>query len=657
MLVSAMFRCLALLILFFSFLNTAHAAEPVGEESRFKEAARLLEERDIAFEEVELFSEYGVFTSSIEVFLPAPRPPRAAFVLAVPLTSDASMDGAIRVVFLGGEHAALPDSAAHTGLRALLSRLRRPEQTAVWYFTAPSPPAALSVTHGAAGYVAPLQTLRALPDTGRKYGVPCVFPVTNGELFRLGLADGTGAFALAEEYGVNMLCVQGAADGGAGVISAEALSALIIDYAESLDFSEDADTYYLIRNTPIGGVRFISGEVFPPVLLAGAALLLAIFLVLSAVRRRVILPRWRMAARYLWVLPLHFAALYAALLLTRGILRSAALQSPPDNAAAFLLIACAAIFYTFLAAVLDRVLIDRLHIPGRVRFCGYAAVLFIIADCFFLISKDIALTPLCAGALVFVILGASVRNSFICWLSGFMIPAQAFSFFYELVEDGNAHLAAFITDSSLAGTILLSLMMLPSLFLFQRGRLLVQQTQRKKNTRRKKRSVSYYARITGLIAVFSGAAVLMVFLARENTADDAAPTAISPAPEDYQLSIQTETRDVLARRSVDVVINGEPRPLRLDISLQSDAADNDADPSSSLYAALFDNQYIPFRENEQGRTDFTLGENPPIPFTWTLVAGEDFSGTLYVRVRYLSKNGNIFEAEQSVVIGNTEIER
>jgi hypothetical protein len=550
--------------------------------------------------------------------------------------------------------AALTDNAA---LLDLCGRFRNPEQTALWCFSTEessgkedSGAARLVFEQGAAGFVTPFQMLKDLPDMCRARGIAYEFPIANNELFHLGLAEGPAVFEALKDTGVGVLAARACGDADSASFET-AFCDMLIAYACSLDLSSDPDTHYMLAMNAAGRARFVSGRVFVIILLAGIAVLTAAFLIASAARRRVIIPRWRVFARFCWALPVRLAAMTLALETARRLvpLASGAERLPPNNAAACLLIALAMCLYGLITLVFD-----ELKMPGKAFFYGYAAILTALLDGVILISLDITMISFCAGAFAFTLLGALWKNTIICYLAGCMIPLQGLGFFYALFTQGNSKFAAYILDAGLPSALMISLMLLPVLFVFRRGRLLIRRTITPRQRRtdiimgRAAKSAGFYVRVIVLFMLAMGAGQVLVFYARQykearvdaphggivwEGAPHSAALFASAFGGKEPLSVSCSETAFLARRALGITVESPARPVRFEIFLEGED-----DSAPLVYAALYEGSYISLRRNETlpSRVDFILGDNPPNPFSFTLILDRDFAGSLKVRAFFNS---------------------
>lgn len=664
--VSARRVFLSFMLLFPLSAYTQEHAVYTLEAARYRALARQLTERNIPFEERELFSKYGGFGSSIHILIPAAsqNPPETTFALAVPLAGsgdfafEAALDFAeaayanarslpidIRVAFLGDEASSLPSDMrenVHTGLHDLYDLLPYPERTALWYLYMGKNPQKLSFVQGASGVVTPLQMLQNLPSLCRQYGVPYVFSMTNNEFFHLKLANGPEVYALSKERGINALVITAAKDDGVSATmpaappDASVFADMLLEYASQLDLSSDPDTRYMMIPNKDGKIRFISGLVFIIALIIGGALLVAVFLTLTIVYRRLMAMRWRIFFCYSWIIPLHLALLALALGLTRLFLFVTVKNLSLNAMTALFFLTAGTLLYALLFLIPGDI-----PIPGKPRFYGYAAITAGLLDTLILISLDTVMTPICTGAFAFILIGALWKNTLICYLAGVMAPFQALGFFYNLFKIGNGRFLEFIMSGNIVNILMISVFLLPSSFLFCRGKALM----RKKNLpashrktdvfNKSKKSVGVFIYAAALAILLIGALQFLAFYAQTPEGFAAGAPARRVIEEnngvDEPFKIHSQERIFLARRILDVRIETSRNPARFDVALHGDG-----DIVPFIYSATFEDKAMPYRldEERRNRLHFILGENPPDPFSFTLVIPADFSGALDIKALY-----------------------
>jgi hypothetical protein len=172
------------------------------------------------------------------------------FVLAV---LNAPGDGAgesfgeetARAFLAGGQAAAvfLPRGA----LEELAFALDYPENTALLYLDAGAPPGEIVIYHGARGGVSPLALARPLAEAFEKHGVPYRFGVRAHELYNLGLVEGPAALEQARALEIPAIMIAGVSDGEREPITAEALGAVLADYAAAVHWEPGGlDRHYTL---------------------------------------------------------------------------------------------------------------------------------------------------------------------------------------------------------------------------------------------------------------------------------------------------------------------------------------------------------------------------------------------------------------------------
>jgi hypothetical protein len=411
---------------------------------------------------------------------------------------------------------------------------------------------------------------------------------------------------------------------------------MLLEYTSQLDLSSDPDTHYMIIPNTDGKIRFISGIVFVIALITGGALLMAFFLALTIVYRRLMAPRCHIFFCYFWIIPLHLALLALALGLAHLFLFAMVKSLSLNTMTALLFLTVGILLYALFFLVFDDI-----AIPGKSRFYGYAAVIASLLDMLILMSFNTVMMPICTGAFVFILIGALWKNTIICYLAGVMAPLQAFGFFYNLFNIGNGRFLDLIMGKNIVNILMISVLLLPSLFTFRRGQALLRKrnlpaSHRKTDVlNRSQKPVGFFIYAATLVILLIGTLQFLAFYA-QTPAHSAASAPVRRFIEETggmeePLKIHSRERLFLARRILDVRINTTRRPVRFDMALQGDG-----DIVPFIYSAVFENKFMPYRldEERQNRLRFILGENPPDPFSFTLVIPADFSGALNVTVLY-----------------------
>jgi hypothetical protein len=281
---------------------------------------------------------------------------------------------------------------------------------------------------------------------------------------------------------------------------------------------------------------------------------------------------------------------------------------------------------------------DDIAIPGESHFYGYAAITAGLLDTLILISFNTVMLPICTVAFVFILIGALWKNPIICYLAGVMAPLQAIGFFYNLLQHGNGRFLELLMDKNIANILVISVLLLPSSLIFHRGKALRRAPIRRRKTdvsarSRKPAGFFIYAAVTIILII--GAAQFLLFYAKISPDSDArAPTRRvieGSGGMNDPFNIHSQERLFLARRILDARIEASRRPIRFDMTLQGDG-----EHVPLIYSAVFENKFMPYRldEERQNTLLFTLGENPPASFSFTLVVPADFSGALNVKALY-----------------------
>jgi hypothetical protein len=628
----------------------------------------------VPFEERELFSQYGGFGVSVHVSLRSAADPAektGSVAVAVPLSSSSFTQEVliafiekmreasphripvdVKAAFLADEYSSLPVDMRkniHIGLEDLCAVL--PPETILLYLDFAAPPQKLVFAHGAKGWVTPLGAVKPLPALCKRMDVPYIFAASNNAFFRLGLMDGQEVVGLAGEQGINAVFIsdnagiKGAVGANAPADSADAantapsltvqdIASLLVDYVETVEWtdSQTDDTHFVIMTNADRQARFISETNLVVTTLAGAALLLIIFLTYSIVKRRLFIVKFRIFLAYSWVL-LLFAALFFAVLEGVGIFVSFVSRSVHifDVWTALLKIVIGFLTYSLIAS-----LFDKLKIPGKQRFFGSAALLLGVVNLLVIIFIDIDLAPIFAVCLACIAVGAVPNLAIVCYISAFLLPLQSIGLFIEFL--GNSELIKTTTDVRVNFAI--TSCILPIWFVLKRGTLLLNTSlKRQKSVFSVKPKIGFLIR-TAFLLVFLFTAALILFYRLNPIQTEPARRVLE---SENSLVLDVKESVLLERRIYKVSVQAEGKPCRFDVALEANAADVLRD---SLYFCS-----APLRFND-GRIELVLGENPPNPFLFEIVFGDaapldDFVATLRVDAVYAVYDPRIAEKPET----------
>jgi hypothetical protein len=629
-----------------------------NEAARYFSVIKELTARGVPFEERKLFARYGTFGSSIFVFIPPAQETdadAASFVLAVPLSAPSDFPFALAMefiekarlktppmpiyaAFLGGETSSLPPAlrkdqrTAQSGLQDLLSQLPNPEKTAIWYFALEEDnPQQIFFTRGAKKNVTPLEMLKSLPDLCEKYAVPYEFALINNALFRSDLVDVSEIFNFAKKNESNLLFITSKENDKNKniVLSIPLFADMLIDYIFKLDLS-DPDTNYLFFpaiSEKIGkNPRFIPTDALVAITFAFSTGIFLLFLIISIIRRKYILLRWKIFFSYLWIIFVFFFLLSLALAITTACV-SIITKNTRKEVLDILLAAIlsAPLYWLFISIT------KNIKILGKKYLLEYAAVVSGLFNFLLLLFLQIKLLPAAAAALICIIIGSVFKNAALSYIMGIITLFQSFIFIAYLFNNG------VIENNYIIYT---AFILFPAVLAFQRTDFIFFKYKK-------------YAKPVKILSRLVYAAICLFavihFLPRSNENS----SVIIEQKKSGVLHIYYDQSRFLERRILNFSFINEITPIRFDISLQS----NDGNPPP-LYAISFNNEYAPYKRNAEkpDRIDFLFGENPPNPLNFTLTIEYGFSGVLSASVVYYNQETLAYERyTENIPIGESQL--
>jgi hypothetical protein len=253
--------------------------------------------------------------------------------------------------------------------------------------------------------------------------------------------------------------------------------------------------------------------------------------------------------------------------------------------------------------------------------------------------------------MVCILIGVLGKIAPLAYLAGVLIPLQVIGSFSDLIKHGNNRFTAMAMDSNIGTTIISALMLLPMLFLFRRGDLLIK--HRRKTARHKqddlsvdkpKKPIGFFIRIMLFTILLIGAIqFLLYYLDRSAGISPIEPVRRTEEIDEFgginekNLTADSQESVFLERRILTIAVEAKGYPRRFDLYVKPDS-DTDVPSiySATFSAQSFGSQAIPFRlfllYDEQ--LEFILGENPPNPFRCEIVLPWNFSGTLHIKAVY-----------------------
>ncbi|MDR0497858.1 MAG: hypothetical protein LBH42_09610, partial [Treponema sp.] len=556
-------------------------------------------------EERSLLADYGGFGSSLLVSRQIAES-GGTFVFAVPLDAQFAVDTALSMVekltnskvnilvaFLSGERNELPKDLGgitHKGLRDLLTLTDMPENRLICYFDADKTPDELVIFHGSRGYLAPLETIRPLPNLFSSRNIPWSFKIRHNTIFKLGLVEGHEAMSIIWGEEINSFVILGETiNGKAGkAISPEELSVVLLEYAGALRFPVvNTDKHYSVFSFPNGRVFFVRELVIVILLIITAGLVLILYLLYSSRYNAILLFHIRLFIRYFWLLFLFFLLL----VITFRLL---------------------GLIYSLLVSIL---VLGLLSNPSGERFYGFGSVIIAVSGLLYAVFIDISHVPLFLWVFFFVFIASSISNPKHAFLSVFFIPLYVFAAMFNVFEADSENFnrlflsSGHITFGTWTLALQFSLIFSPVLLLVKRALILMRISLYLPH----KAMVNKIYRYVFLCLLFTAALVTMIqnlFLQRNHISFDR--RYIAEAPETGEI-LMISLSDIVFQdsRIVTLTLAAKGLPLRFDVSIASGSEKN----LLPIYALP-----VPFeREDEGRRITLSLGEHPPNPLTIEIV--------------------------------------
>ncbi|GHU64936.1 hypothetical protein FACS189447_02930 [Spirochaetia bacterium] len=602
---------------------------------------RALREINAPFEERFLLQDYGGFGSSLHVRLRAANNGESGtFVLAVPRNKPYAVETALRfikqamaqgsltrqtdflIAFLGDEENRLPPDQgglSHKGLRDLLSLPDMPETWILCNMDFEAPPDKVLIHQGDGDYIAPLDMVRPLPPLFKSRNINAEFEIRYNELYKLDLVRSHEELTLPWEEEINSIYFSaGYSKGGTGFIAPdpETFAGLLLEYSESLGFPvQNPDRHYGFFSFPgLKNTIFFSETAAALALLVIAALLLFSTLVYTAVYRAVFFYNLRLFLRHAWIFIIFFPLLIM-ILQGSGFFYSLLLKflQRPVQSFGFSGAALAVLLAVWLLYIPSH-LLDIFHIPKKQNFYGASAM--ILAGIGLLIAAilDFTYIPVFLWAFVFTFIGSFINKPGVIIISALLIPLQAIGALYNLAETSNSTLARIFLNASSPGSWAVSAQIaalsLPFILLLKRSAVLFNKKQRRV-------TIPLWFRFCFLAAVLGSMTIHILFLPK-NT-----PVQTRRLNENFGVAISLEEVFFQESRIAEIRIEAPGNPVRFDLFLEADGR------SPLVYSAP-----CPFNSITDTTIAFSLGENPPNPFTAEIVLPRELTGKFRVAAVY-----------------------
>jgi hypothetical protein len=377
------------------------------------------------------------------------------------------------IAFLGADDLRVSGDSSAMDFADYGDSIEDPEKTFFWYLDTGETPQSLVIRHGTPETIAPLYTVRNLPELCGALDIPYTFAVPFTELHKLRLVDSPELLRFVQALEIKALFFSGGGNpnpGEAGsekIIPESSLAEFIIRYVGSLNIPGDTpDYHYAVFPLP-GTLLFLpqGGIVLLFLVTAGAFLL---GLLLYSGFRPPPPARFRIFIRCFWVIPAFFlvlffcltgAGLLASLFFTAGEERSALVY----GWAGFKLLLALGVFFLF------NLPLKGYRIPRKANFYGAGAFLIILLDTLIAAWADIAFIPFFTGALVVIFTGMLIKFSVPVLFCAFLAPFYGILALLSAVNSGDSALGELLLSNAPSHTLMTALIVLPFILLFKRG--------------------------------------------------------------------------------------------------------------------------------------------------------------------------------------------
>ncbi|QQO08210.1 hypothetical protein [Breznakiella homolactica] len=650
---------LVLFLPFQVFAQTAHKPDvPAIEQSRIEWLISALEERNLPYEQRELFSQYGAFGSSLHVVI---RPDTQSddqpelFILAMPLysagdpgspgrydmeaalifaekTMQSGTNAEIRIAFLGNEYSVLPEdieSSRHEGFEDLLDIYDNPELMNLLYIDIPAETDKLGIHHGSVGNTAPMGILSPFTEACADLDIPYSFVIRYNELYKIGLASGPEVLEISQPRGVPSFFVYGEPlENPVKAIPGDRLGSLLFSYSEKLDTSpSDMDYHYSLLHA-FSMTLYFSETLTVLSFLALLGISLFVFLIYTVIFRRTLITQWRIFFKRAWVVGVLFLLLVASLLgadLFLFFMKKifSIFGSPRDYTEAMLKIIAAIALFN-----LTTPFFARLKIPRKANYYGSSAVVLIAVGLFIAAVFDITFIPIFLWAFVFGFLAAVIRRPILVFICTLLTPIQVIGALINIMTTGNSQLAQIIASVNFYITLYIAVISLPVLLLFSRAILLSRRLSHLQTAKK-----YTYFRLS-----FLGAAILAIvgyniYLSLNTPLPPDRPVITEQSSADAIMTVSAGDIQFLDRRTVNLRLEAAGSPVQFNVILKNTV--------EGLPLVIYDTA-MPYRISDDGNSViFLLGEFPENPFSSEIVLPLDFRGILRAEALYTPWDGTV----------------
>ena len=597
---------LTVLALFF-FLSPAINSQ-ISAAERSERNFNLINETLPGYLEIRpLLTGFGGFGSNLIFRRPGVSDTQGAFVLALPLENDFAVETALAlahmslerqnminiiIAFLADEKIILDNNGnKHKGLRDLLDLAEMPENWLLCYLDINERPPSLLLHNSGGGYTSPLNNISSLSR------------ILNDNSIAWSFNRGSSMaqiFPVAWDAEINsFLLTGGEADRESSPIEPQKLASILLEYSNTLSFPiYNADRHYSFLSLPGGRAFFISeGQKIFILFFIGIASLF-LYMVYSTRNNLKVIYHIRLFARhflYFFIsLPL-FALLF---LLFRFIYFYFGGMEGSSSLISILLL----LILTLLLPLPFKAKINK-----RAWFYGFSGVIWVVIGMVIAIFMDFTQVLIFLYAYCFVLLGASLSNPLLIFLSVFLLALP---------------IPYFISDPLLIIPQIFFLT-LPIPLLIKRGIIILKMNKKNKRIH----SFSAFKIIPALMAIVI---LFMTIQILSIDRDDELESRYIIDEQESLINLSLESVYFRDSRILKVALSAEGNPLRFDIELKGE---NNGINGNYLpvYSAT-----VPFSRREEGRIiSFIMGENPPNPLHMEIVLPGNYKGDIHASAIYI----------------------
>jgi hypothetical protein len=476
-----------------------------------------------------------------------------------------------------------------------------PENRVLCYFDAVTAPEKLIVWHGIRGYVAPLEIIKPLPSLFAAYGLPWSFKIHYNMIYKLGLVEGPEPLSIIWGEEINGFVLSGEAKSGkpGRAIPAEELAELLLEYAGYLGFPVvNPDKHYSFIPYLTGKVFFASERFIVTLFLITTGLFLILYLLYSARYNAVLLFHIRLLFKSFWVLLLLLLLFIFTFKISRLF------------------------YYLYVFGII--LFFDRF--PIKERFYGFGAVIIIIFGLFSTAFMDISYILIFLWALLFVLIGSSVSNPVLIFLSALLTPFLVLIALYEIIKTNQSagffSLFALHTPGSWLTAFQTGILSLTVLLFIKRGTVRTRILLKRRLKPERKNKVFFRIILTAMFSL----SLIAISLAPKRQASSVRRLITDIPLVDDILALSLSGFEFQGSRIIMLNLEAKGSPVRFDISIVSVNGESLL-PGYSAPVLLE-------REDDGKKISLVLGEHPPNPLVLEIVLPLEFKGLLETAAIY-----------------------